>query len=166
MSTHRNAVLPRTNPGRSFWLTDIPMRLMLTLVAIGLPRTILADLNVVPPESGLLYYFLALTPFAAWLAVAMVRKTRTPVRDFLVLGVLYGLSLVIVHQLLWNIGSGLEDQQSVGAVSFAENFSPAFQELALRGYTIMIAMVIGVGSGLTVAAVAFVAKVVRSKRQK
>jgi hypothetical protein len=51
-------------------------------------------------------------------------------------------------------------------VSFAENVGPAFQDLAMRGYTIMIAMMIGVGSGLVAAIDAFVAKCVRSKRQK
>lgn len=147
-------------------LTDMPTWLMLTLVAIGLPRTILADLNVVPPESGLLYYLLALAPFGAWLGVAMVRETRKPITDFLVLGALYGLSLVVVNQVLWNTGPGLGYHAPASAVSFAENVGPAFQDLAMRGYTIMIAMMIGVGSGLVAAIDAFVAKCVRSKRQK
>ncbi len=66
-----------------FWLTDLPTWLMLALVAVGLPRTILTDLAVVPPESGPLYYVLALAPFAAWLSVATVRPTRKPIADFL-----------------------------------------------------------------------------------
>ena len=150
---------------RPFWLTDMPTWLMLTLVAIGLPRTTLADMNVVAPESGVLYYVLALAPYAAWLAVAMIRETRKPIMDFLVLGVLYGLSLIVVHQLLWNAGAGLGEQPPAGAMNFARNFGQGFQDLAIRGYTIMIAMMIGVGSGLVVAIVAFAAKVVRSKRQ-
>ena len=81
----------------------MPTWLMLALVAVGLPRTILADLDIVAPESSLLYYVLALTPFAVWLAVAVLRKSRRPFMDFLVLGVLYGLSLVVVHQLLWDV---------------------------------------------------------------
>lgn len=151
---------------RTFIFTDMPVWLMLVLVALALPRTILEDLNIVAPESSLLYYFLALTPFAVWLAVAIVRKTAKPLMDFLVLGVLYGLSLVVVHQVLWNTGSSLGHHPPAGAVSFAENFSPSFREFALRGYTVMIAMMIGVGSGLIVGLIAFVAKSARSKLHK
>ena len=79
-------------------LTDMPWALMLILVAVGLLRTVLADLDIVVPESSLLYYVLALAPFAAWLVVAVVRPTRKPVMDFLILGLLYGLSLILVHQ--------------------------------------------------------------------
>jgi hypothetical protein len=132
----------------------MPVWLMLGLVALGLPRTILADLGVVLPESGLLYYVLALTPFAAWLAVAVVRATRRPFGDFVVLGVLYGLSLVIVHQALWNVGPSLGHNPPASAVEFAEQFSPGWQELALRAYTSGIAMVIGIGTGLVCAVVA------------
>ena len=139
---------------------------MVVLVAVGLPRTILADLGIVQPESSLLYYILALTPFAAWLAVAVVRKSRRPFRDFLVLGVLYGLSLVVVHQLLWNVGPALGHQPPAGAVNFANQFSPALHDLALRAYTIMIAMIIGIGTGLVTAVVAVVANVARSRRQR
>ncbi len=84
--------------------------------------------------------------------------------DFLVLGVLYGLSLVIVHQLLWDVGPSLGHNPPDGAVSFAEQFSPAWQELALRGYTIPIAMMIGVGSGLVVALVSVAANTWRTRR--
>ncbi|TDD74296.1 hypothetical protein E1293_29735 [Actinomadura darangshiensis] len=144
----------------------MPTWLMLTLVAIALPRTILADLDVVQPESGLLYYFLALTPFVVWLGVAVLRATRKPITDFLVLGALYGLSLAVVHQVLWDAGAGLGHEPSAGAVSFADDFGSGFHELALRGYTIMIAMMIGVGSGLVAAIVAFAAKPVRTARHR
>jgi hypothetical protein len=92
---------------RRFPATDMPIWLMLVLVALGLPRTVLADLDIVAPESGLLYYIVALAPFAAWLVVAILRTSRRPFADFLILGVLYGLSLVVVHQALWTVGPSL-----------------------------------------------------------
>ncbi|WP_219462258.1 hypothetical protein [Nonomuraea rhizosphaerae] len=162
MTTHHDVT--RTQNRTNLRAGGMPTWLTLTLVAAGLPRTVLADLNIVPPESGLLYYVLALAPFAAWLVVAIVRETTRPIRDFLVLGALYGLSLVVVHQVLWNVGAGLGHQAPAAAVSFAQNVAPAFQDLVIRGYTIMIAMGIGVGSGLAVAVVAVVAKAVRSRR--
>jgi hypothetical protein len=128
---------------RRFWLTDMPGWLMLLLVAVGLPRTILADLDIVPPESGLLYYVLALTPFAAWLAVAVLRPGRKPVWEFLVLGVLYGLSLVVVHQLLWDLAPPVSYNRAISA---------------------LIAMAIGVGTGLVAALAAVTSKAVRSHR--
>lgn len=139
---------------------------MLLLVALALPRTVLADLDIVAPESSLLYYFLALAPFAAWLAVAIFRASRKPFMDFLVLGVLYGLSLIAIHQALWDVGPSLGHRPPAAAIRFADSFSPALHELALRGYTIMIALAIGVGTGLTVALAAMVANAVRSRRSR
>lgn len=163
MRTQHKAAPTPPKALRPIWLTDMPAWLMMTLVAVGLPRTILADLDVVQPESGLLYYFLALAPFAVWLAVAVLRATRKPVMDFVVLGVLYALSLAVVHQVLWNANAGYGHQPPASAVKFAENFSPGSQDLALHGYTIMISLMIGIGSGLVVAIVAFVAGKVRAR---
>lgn len=160
-------VLPRDHGegllSRRFPLTNMQTWLMLALTAVALPRTVLADLDIVPPESGLLYYVLALTPFVIWLAVAVVRRTSKPFMDFLVLGVLYGLSLVVVHQALWDVGPSLGHDPPDGAVSFAQQFGPAWQELAVRGYTVMIALMIGVGSGLAAALVSVVAQSWRAR---
>jgi hypothetical protein len=147
-----------------FPLTDMPIRLMLLLVGLGLPRTILADLDIVAPESSLLYYVLALTPFAVWLVVAIVRRSRRPFADFLVLGVLYGLSLVLVHQVLWDVGPSLGHRPPESAVDFASQFSPAWRELATRAYTSGIAILIGVGTGLVAALVAVGAHGWRTRR--
>jgi hypothetical protein len=145
-------------------MTDLPMGLMLLLVGLGVPRTVLADLDIVPPESGLLYYFLALMPFAAWLSVAFVRRSRRPFRDFLMVGVLYGLSLVVIHQVLWSAGPSLGHNPPASAVEFADRFSGGWRDIALRGYTSVIAMIIGIGSGLVVSAVAVGSKLWRSRR--
>lgn len=151
---------------RRFPMTDMPVWLMLVLVALGLPRTILADLDMVAPESSLLYYVLALTPFAVWLVVAIVRSSRRPVADFLVLGVLYGLSLVVVHQLLWDVGPSLGHNPPESAVEFANQFSPAWRELATRAYSSGIAMVIGIGTGFAAALVAVGAHAWRKRRAR
>jgi hypothetical protein len=141
-----------------FPLTDMPTWLMLTLAGLGLPRTILADLDVVAPESSPVYYVLALAPFAVWLVVAVGRRSAKPFMDFLVLGCLYGLSLVAVHQVLWDVAISRGHRPSAAAVDFAQQFGSAHHELALRGYTVMVALAIGVGSGLVAALVAVVAR--------
>ena len=151
---------------RRFPMTDMPIWLMLVLVALGLPRTVLADLDIVAPESSLLYYVLALTPFAVWLVVAIVRPSSRPFADFLVLGVLYGLSLLVVHQLLWDVGPSLGHNPPESAVDFANQFSPAWRELATRAYSSGIAILIGVGTGLVGAVVAVGAHAWRRSRAR
>ena len=148
---------------RRFPGTDMSTDLMLLMVALGTPRTILADLDVVAPESGLVYYFLALGPFAFWLAVGVARRNRRPFRDFLVVGTLYGLSLVVIHQVLWSVGPSLGHNPPASAIDFANHFGPGWRDLALRVYTSGIAMMIGIGSGVVVGFVAVGARLWRSK---
>jgi hypothetical protein len=128
--------------------------MVLALLALGLPRTILADVDVVQPQSGLLYYVLALTPFAVWVGVAIGRRSRRPAGDFLVLGVLYGLSLIVIHQALWDVGPSLGHHPPASALAFADQFGEDWRDVALRTYTSAIAMVIGAGTGLAVACIA------------
>jgi hypothetical protein len=124
---------------RRFPATDMPVWLLTALVALGIPRTVLADLDVVVPESGLLYYCLALVPFAVWLFVAIARRSRRPFSDFVMVGLLYGVSLAVVHQVMWTEGLAL---QHVG-----------------------IAMMIGLGSGVVVGLVALAANAIRRARR-
>ncbi|MQA95173.1 MAG: hypothetical protein GEV11_11215 [Streptosporangiales bacterium] len=143
--------------------TQWPGWLLLGLIALGLPRTALADLGIVTPESSWIYYVLALTPFAVWFAVAILRRTRSPIKDHLVAGALYGLSLVIVHEALWATGASLGQYPPQSAITFAERFGPALRDLATHGYTTLIAMVIGLGVGVIAAIVAAVSNRVRAR---
>lgn len=150
-------LMRRNAPG-----TGMPVWLIAGLVALGLPRTILADLGIVAPESSWVYFVLALTPFAVWLAVAVLRATNSPLVDHLAVGALYGLSLVIVHEALWSVASSMGHHPLQGAVDFAARFDSPLDVVALHGYTFVIAMTIGLGSGLVMGVVAAVAKRVRA----
>lgn len=151
---------------RLFPLTGMPTWLMLALVSLALPRTILEDLDVVALESSWLYFVLALAPFAVWLAVAILRETKTPFMDYVVLGILYGISLALVHHLLWNAGASPGQQPPAAAVIFAADFDPSVRELALRAYTVGISMVIGIGTGIALGVVAMVGRAVRSRQRR
>ncbi|HLT60216.1 MAG TPA: hypothetical protein VK020_03445 [Microlunatus sp.] len=131
------------------------------LIALGLPRTVLADLGIVLPESSWVYYLLALTPFAVWLVLAVGRRTATPVRDYLVAGALYGLSLVIVHELFWNVGTSLGHTLPPSVLEPAGGYASPLRELIPHGYAFGIAMLIGLGVGLVVALVAALSALVR-----
>lgn len=151
-----------TTPRRKLLGTEWPGWLLLSLIGLGLPRTILADLGIVEPESSWVYFVLALTPFAVWFAVAIFRRTRSPIKDHLVAGTLYGLSLIAVHEALWPISTSLGTHPPQGAITLAEQFSSPIRELVLHGYTSAIAMMIGVGVGLIAAIIAAVSNRVRT----
>jgi hypothetical protein len=163
-ATHTDLTERGTPGSRKVLGTAWPRWLLLVLIALGLPRTVLADVGIVAPESSWVYYVLALTPFAVWFALAVFRRTPSPIRDHLVAGALYGLSLIIVHEALWALGSSLGHHPPRSAVALAEQFSPPFRDLVVHGYTSLIAMMIGLGVGLAAAIVAAVANRVRTLR--
>lgn len=152
---------PANMAQRGLFGSDLPLWIMLGLVILGLPRTILTDLGVLEAEGSLLYYVVALVPYAVWLSVAVLQRTRTPFRDHVLTGTLYGLSLVLVHELFWNVESSQGHNPPLGAIEFARGFDAPVQGLAIHGFEFAIAMMIGVGSGLVLAVVAFLVNGIR-----
>lgn len=142
--------------------TTMPAGLLLLLIAVGLPRTILADLGLVAPESGPLYYAIALTPFGIWLLVAAIRPTPTPWRDHLLVGACYGLSLMIMHELSWLAGLPARQRPPDGAVTLADRLGPPLREVLLHGSMLAVAMMIGLGVGLVAGLTAAVAGRIRA----
>ncbi|MDR5700166.1 hypothetical protein [Agromyces aerolatus] len=72
------------------------------LAAIGVPRVILHDLHLLGEASGLTWV-LALGPVVLWIILAVVRRVPNPFLTVLVIGAIFGLMLVITHQLLWDV---------------------------------------------------------------
>ncbi len=160
----RRSKITSTGPGGRRPLgTSWPWWLLLGLIVLGLPRTVLADLGIVEPESSWVYFVIALTPFAAWFAIAVLRRTATPIRDHLVAGALYGISLIIAHEALWSVGSSLGHQPPAGAVALSEQFTSPLREVVLHTYLGGIAMMIGLGVGVVAAIIAAVANRVRQR---
>lgn len=150
---------------QKFFLTDMPVWLVATLVLLMLPRTLLNELGFVD-EGTLAYYILALTPFVIWLVIAILRKTNKPIMDFLVLGFLFGLLLIVIHQSLWHTGSAVSQHAPDFAVDFAARFDPAWRELIERSISAGISLMIGLGSGLLFSIIAAISTFVRSKLTK
>lgn len=145
---------------------DLPLWAMLTLVALGLPRTVLADLGILVPEGSWLYYMVALTPYAVWLAVAVLRRTATPIRDHLLVGALYALSLVAVHELFWNVESSQGHNPPRPAIDLASGLASPARDLVIHGFEFGVALMIGVGSGAVMALVALASQGIRRLRAR
>jgi hypothetical protein len=95
-----------------------------------------------------------------------VPEKLKPLREFLVLGLLYSLTLILIHQLLWNNGTELGHQLPQAAIDFGARFDLPLRELAVRGYTVMISLLIGVGSGVAIGLFASLARVVRGRLER
>ena len=78
----------------------LPFVAIVGLAALGLPRAILHDLHLID-DAGILTWILALGPYAAWIAVAVAKRVPRPFLTVLLIGVTFGVMLVITHQLLW-----------------------------------------------------------------
>jgi hypothetical protein len=145
-------------------LTSLPVWVMAVLALLMVPRTLLNDLGLIS-EGTILYYFFALIPYVIWLCVAFFYKSKRPFMDFLLLGVFYGLTLIAIHQLLWNPGAPVGYHPPQAALTFGAQFGAGFQELGARLYTVIVSLIIGVGSGAVFGSVAFLAKWFRARRR-
>lgn len=76
------------------------MLALVGLAAIGLPRVILHDLHIIDSAHPL-SWILTLGAVAVWVAVTVARKAPRPFLTVLTIGVIFGIMLVITHQILW-----------------------------------------------------------------
>ncbi len=140
---------------------DMSLWLMGSLVALTIPRTVLTDIGVLEADESLLYFVLALAPYAVWLAAAVLRRTRTPLRDHLLVGGLYGLSLILVHELFWNFETSQGQNPPQGAIDLAAGFTEPVSTFVIHASEFGIAMMIGLGSGVVMASIAFIGQRIR-----
>ncbi|WP_308796360.1 hypothetical protein [Agromyces silvae] len=87
------------------------------LAALGLPRVVLHDLHLVDQGNGL-NWILALGPVVVWIAVAVLKRVPNPFLTVLVIGAIFGLMLVLTHQLLWDVAFQ-DDLPSIGGSAAA-----------------------------------------------
>ena len=95
MSDHLTAI-PRTRSNS----LGLPVLALLGLAALGVPRIILHDLHLIE-EGSPVTWILSLLPVAVWITVVVLKRVPHPFLTVLDIGVLYGVMLVITHQLLW-----------------------------------------------------------------
>ena len=116
---------------------QIPLNVLVILALLALPRVIMHDLRIIPLDSAL-YKFFAVTPFLIWLGFAVMAKTSRPFKDFLTLGIIFGIFLAITHQITWdaawgdnlpNLGGNLEGKLSYSTEKFIIRVGAFFSSL-------------------------------------
>ncbi|MDT0303068.1 hypothetical protein [Streptomonospora wellingtoniae] len=117
---------------------------VLGLAALGLPRAVAHDLDLVGPGVNTALVF---APVVVWIAVAVLGRLPRPAFALLAVGAVYGLLLGVAHQVLWDQGFAGAQPELGG--NLAGVLSPAVESAAVR----TAAFVSSVAAGVLVGAV-------------
>lgn len=129
---------------RGRWRIGLPWWGVLGLAALGLPRAVAHDLDLVGPAVNAVLVF---GPVLVWIAVAVLGRLRRPFAALLAVGIVYGLLLAVAHQVLWMQGFA-GDPPTLGG-ELAGVLPPAAESGVLRA----AAFVSSVATGALVGAV-------------
>jgi hypothetical protein len=132
--------------------TSLPILLIIVLAALAVPRAVLHDLHAIPLDSPI-YTVLAIVPFAIWALFALLGKSKRPIYDFLVLGIIFGLMLAITHQLTWDASWGGNLPHLHG--NLEGKLNPVVESLLLRTAAFISSLLTGVVFGGIVALIAW-----------
>ena len=91
-------------------------------------------------------------PLVVWIAVAVLRRVPNPFLTLVVVGAVYGVFLMLGHQLLWNLA------WEGGPPSLGGNLgdlSPGAQEAVMRGFSALSSLVTGTLVGAATGVVAW-----------
>ena len=129
----------------------MPLAGVVLLIALALPRAVAHDLELVTATS-LANAVLAIGPLVLWVVVAVL-GSRRPFATLLAAGGGYGLALGLVHNLAWSTVWG-ESPPRLGG-SLAGAWSPATEELLMRGATGLSSLATGTVIGALTGALAW-----------
>lgn len=138
----------------------LPIAALIGLALLAAPRVVLHDLGVIT-EGAALNGVLVFAPPVIWIVVVLWKRVPNPFLTLLVVGVFYGLTLLLGHQILWHVafeggppqlGGNLTDLdpvlQSV-IIRFFASISSLFTGVIVGAITGVIAWAIGALTGLT-----------------
>lgn len=160
MRVHASKTPASKNINKPRLATDMSLWLLLGLALLSIPRVVVHDLEAVSFDS-LVYKALAIVPLLIYLGVALFRKNKRPLYDFVVMGLLFGFFLALTHQVFWNAAFG-DNPPRLGD-NLEGQLSPATEEVLMRIATFISSIVTGVVTGLIFGVVALIAKKVRGR---
>lgn len=112
---------------------------LILLAALAAPRVVLHDLGLIGEGTFVNALFVFVPPLV-WIAVVLGRRAPNPFVTLLVVGALYGLMLVIGHQILWNVAWAGEPPRLGGSLSA---LPPLAHEVITRGAAVVSGLVTG-----------------------
>ncbi|WP_199429742.1 hypothetical protein [Qaidamihabitans albus] len=118
------------------------------LAALGVPRVIAHDLDLVGPVGNALLVFV---PIAVWLTVALWKRVPNAFLTLLVVGVVYGLLLAVTHQVLW-AEAFADDPPALGG-NLTDVLAPSAEGIVLRVFAFFSSLVTGTVVGAVTGAV-------------
>lgn len=139
-------VRDRPAPGLSF-----PALVLLALIAA--PRVVLHDLGLIQEGTFVNALFVFVPPLV-WIVVVLWRRVPDPFRTLLMVGVLYGVALMLGHQLLWNVAYEGDPPTLGGGLA---GLSPVVQQVMVRVFAALSSMVTGTVVGAVCGLVALAA---------
>ncbi|SIO86400.1 hypothetical protein [Nocardiopsis sp. JB363] len=139
-------VRDRPAPGLSF-----PILVLLALIAA--PRVVLHDLGVIEEGTFVNALFVFVPPLV-WIVVVLWRRLPHPFLTLLVVGVLYGVMLMLGHQLLWTAAHEGAPPTLGGNLA---DLSPGVQQGIIRVFAALSSLVTGTVVGALCGLVAWAA---------
>ena len=143
------ATTPYTNHDRSRGRAFSPL-LIIGLAALAVPRVIVHDLRLAPPN-GIVNGLLVFVPPLIWLAVVLWQRPPRPFLTYLLIGVCYGIMLAIGHQLMWTAAFDGNPPQIGG--NLEGRLDPAIENLVLRTFAFVSSVITGTLVGAVVGAI-------------
>ncbi|OQO89623.1 hypothetical protein B1813_22175 [Saccharomonospora piscinae] len=117
------------------------------LAALGVPRVVAHDLDLVGPVVNSVLVFL---PPLVWLVVVVARSVPSPLRTLAAVGLVYGVLLAATHQLLWQ--RAFEGESPVLGGNLAGALPPEWEAVVVRvfagGSSVVTGVAVGVVTGL------------------
>lgn len=117
----------------------LPFVAVLALALIAAPRVVLHDLGIIHEGTFVNSLFVFVPPLV-WIAVVLWRRVPNPFLTLLVVGSLYGVFLMLGHQILWNTAWEGNPPALGGNLS---ELSPVVQTAVMRGFAAMGSLVTG-----------------------
>jgi len=121
----------------------LPAWLIVALGLLAAPRAVLHDLDVVT-EGSPINLLLVFGPLVVWVIVA-VRLAGNPFLALLATGGVYGLSLAVVHNILWS-HTWAGDPPRLGG-NLVGRLPAGLEELLMRGATTLSSIFTGLAVG-------------------
>ncbi len=128
------------------------------LAALGVPRVVAHDLDLVGPELNMVLVF---APPLVWLVVALARRVPSPLATLSVVGLAYGVLLAVTHQLLWT--HAFDGGAPTLGGNLAGTLSPAWEQVVVRGFACVSSLATGLAVGAVTGVVAWALSSVRSR---